>query len=123
MPYKSAKQRRFFNANKKKLARRGVDVDEWNAADKVARDKKNLERLVRLVEFVRGDYVIAHAARKGWLNPRIPRNLPAGLAAGFAENSMSDINTLMDAARFPALRGARLRLARKIRASRGLFRS
>jgi len=34
MPYKSEKQRKFFNANKKKLEKKGVDVDEWNKASK-----------------------------------------------------------------------------------------
>lgn len=30
MPYKSKKQAAFFNANKKKLEKQGVNVDEWN---------------------------------------------------------------------------------------------
>jgi hypothetical protein len=34
MPYKSVKQERFFNANKKKLEAQGVNVDEWNKASK-----------------------------------------------------------------------------------------
>jgi len=34
MPYKSEKQRKYFNANKKKLERKGVNVDEWNRASK-----------------------------------------------------------------------------------------
>ncbi|MCK9601830.1 MAG: hypothetical protein M0R06_22490 [Sphaerochaeta sp.] len=34
MPYKSEKQRKFFNANRKKLERQGVDVDEWNKSSK-----------------------------------------------------------------------------------------
>lgn len=34
MPYASEKQRRFFNANRKKLKSQGVDVDEWNASSK-----------------------------------------------------------------------------------------
>lgn len=34
MPYKSEAQRKFFNANKKKLERQGVNVDEWNEASK-----------------------------------------------------------------------------------------
>jgi len=33
-PYKSEKQRKFFNANKKKLKKQGVDVDEWNESSK-----------------------------------------------------------------------------------------
>lgn len=34
MPYKSLKQERYFNANRDKLERQGVDVDEWNQASK-----------------------------------------------------------------------------------------
>lgn len=34
MPYKSERQRKFFNANRKKLKAQGVDVDEWNEASK-----------------------------------------------------------------------------------------
>lgn len=32
MSYKSEDQRKYFNANKKKLEKQGVDVDEWNQA-------------------------------------------------------------------------------------------
>ncbi len=34
IPYKSKKQEAFFNANKEKLEKQGVNVDEWNAASK-----------------------------------------------------------------------------------------
>ena len=34
MPYKSLKQEKFFNANKKKLEKQGVDVNEWNKSSK-----------------------------------------------------------------------------------------
>jgi hypothetical protein len=34
MPYKSLAQERYFNANKSKLKRQGVDVDEWNESSK-----------------------------------------------------------------------------------------
>lgn len=34
MPYKSIKQERYFNVNKKKLEAQGVDVDEFNKASK-----------------------------------------------------------------------------------------
>lgn len=34
MPYKSRAQEKFFNVNKKKLEKEGVDVDEWNKASK-----------------------------------------------------------------------------------------
>jgi len=32
MPYKSEAQRAYFNANRDKLERQGVNVDEYNAA-------------------------------------------------------------------------------------------
>ena len=34
MPYKSKAQEKFFNANKEKLKKQGVNVDEWNKASK-----------------------------------------------------------------------------------------
>jgi len=34
MPYVSEKQERYFNANRAKMEKQGVDVDEWNAASK-----------------------------------------------------------------------------------------
>ncbi len=34
MPFKSKAQEKFFNANKKKLEKKGVNVDEWNKASK-----------------------------------------------------------------------------------------
>lgn len=34
MPFKSDAQRKFFNANKSKLEKQGVDVKEWNDASK-----------------------------------------------------------------------------------------
>jgi len=34
VPYKSVAQERYFNANRAKLEKQGVDVDEWNAASK-----------------------------------------------------------------------------------------
>ena len=33
-PYKSQAQEKYFNANRKKLEREGVDVNEWNKASK-----------------------------------------------------------------------------------------
>jgi len=43
MPYKSKAQERYFNANKSKLEKEGVDVDEWNADSKGKKlpDKKD----------------------------------------------------------------------------------
>ena len=34
MPYASQKQRAYFNVNRKKLEKQGVNVDEWNQASK-----------------------------------------------------------------------------------------
>jgi hypothetical protein len=34
MPYKSKAQEAYFNVNRDKLEKQGVDVDEWNAASK-----------------------------------------------------------------------------------------
>lgn len=34
MPYKSLAQAAYFNIHKKELEKKGVDVDEWNAASK-----------------------------------------------------------------------------------------
>lgn len=34
MPYASEQQRKYFNANRKKMERQGVDVDEWNHSSK-----------------------------------------------------------------------------------------
>jgi len=41
MPYKSKAQMRYFHANRKKLERQGVDVDEW---DKKSKGRKLPER-------------------------------------------------------------------------------
>lgn len=37
MPYKSLAQERYFNANRAKLEKQGVDVNEWNEASKGAK--------------------------------------------------------------------------------------
>ena len=34
MPYASKAQERYFNYNRAKLEKQGVDVDEWNASSK-----------------------------------------------------------------------------------------
>jgi len=34
MPYRSKAQEAYFNANRSKLEKQGVNVDEWNAASK-----------------------------------------------------------------------------------------
>ena len=40
MPFKSLKQERYFNANRSKLEKQGVNVDEWNKASKGMFKKK-----------------------------------------------------------------------------------
>lgn len=45
MPYKSLAQERYFNANRAKLEKHGVDVNEWNQASK----GKKLPRKVKKV--------------------------------------------------------------------------
>lgn len=37
MPYKSKAQEKYFNVNRKKLEKEGVDVEHWN---KVSKGKK-----------------------------------------------------------------------------------
>jgi hypothetical protein len=32
MPYRSLKQERYFNVNRAKMEKQGVNVDEWNKA-------------------------------------------------------------------------------------------
>lgn len=44
MPYKSLAQERYFNANRSKLERQGVDVDEWNSASKGKKLPKRKKR-------------------------------------------------------------------------------
>ena len=43
MPYKSLAQAAFFNIHKKELEKKGVNVNEWNAATK---GEKNLPKHV-----------------------------------------------------------------------------
>jgi hypothetical protein len=38
LPYQSKSQAAFFNIHKKELERKGVNVDEWNAASKGQHD-------------------------------------------------------------------------------------
>jgi hypothetical protein len=44
MPYKSRAQEAYFNANKKKLEKQGVNVDEWNKASKGIKLPKKAKR-------------------------------------------------------------------------------
>lgn len=44
MPYKSRAQEKYFNANRAKLERQGVDVDEWNSASKGKKLPKKVKK-------------------------------------------------------------------------------
>jgi hypothetical protein len=44
MPYKSKKQAAYFNANKKKLEKQGVNVDEWNKKSKGKKLPKRVKK-------------------------------------------------------------------------------
>ena len=50
MPYKSDKQRKYFNANRKKLEEQGVDVDEWNSSSRGLKLPKKVASLYDLKE-------------------------------------------------------------------------
>jgi hypothetical protein len=56
MPYVSDAQRKYFNANRGKLEKQGVDVDEWNASTK----GRDLPAHVHK----KTPYRLAHEARK-----------------------------------------------------------
>lgn len=47
MPYKSQAQRKYFNANRKKLERQGVNVSEWNSSSKGRKLPKRAKRKKR----------------------------------------------------------------------------
>ena len=57
MPFKSDAQRKFFNANRAKLEKQGVNVDEWNESSK----GKSLPEHVHK----NAPYHMAREARKG----------------------------------------------------------
>jgi len=44
MPYKSKAQEKFFNANRGKLEKKGVNVDEWNKASKGKKLPKKVKK-------------------------------------------------------------------------------
>ena len=44
MPYKSQAQQKFFQANKAKLEKQGVNVKEWNQASKGKKLPKKVAR-------------------------------------------------------------------------------
>ena len=44
MPYKSLAQERYFNANRGKLEKQGVNVDEWNQASKGKKLPKKVKK-------------------------------------------------------------------------------
>ena len=43
-PYKSKAQESYFNVNRKKLEKQGVDVGEWNAASKGKKLPKKVKK-------------------------------------------------------------------------------
>jgi hypothetical protein len=44
MPYSSERQRRYFNANRKKLEAQGVNVDEWNDSSRGKKLPKKVKK-------------------------------------------------------------------------------
>lgn len=44
MPYKSKAQEAYFNVNRKKLEKQGVNVDEFNAASKGKKLPKKVKK-------------------------------------------------------------------------------
>ncbi len=44
MPYKSKAQEAYFNVNKKKLEKQGVDVSEWNKSSKGLKLPKKVKK-------------------------------------------------------------------------------
>ena len=53
MPYKSQAQERYFNANKGKMERAGVNVNEWNQASKGKKLPKRVGKSVTLSSLAR----------------------------------------------------------------------
>lgn len=47
MPYKSDAQRKFFNANRDKLEKQGVNVDEWNEESKGLKLPERIRRRLK----------------------------------------------------------------------------
>lgn len=43
-PYRSKAQEAYFNANRKKLEKQGVNVDEWNKSSKGMKLSKRVKR-------------------------------------------------------------------------------
>lgn len=62
MPYQSDAQRKYFNANRSKLEKQGVDVDEWNQSSKGA----------KLPEYSKGEG--AHTAKYAEGGTVLPRS-------------------------------------------------
>ena len=48
MPYKSQAQEAYFNIHKKELEKKGVNVDEWNAASKGKSLPKKINNLATM---------------------------------------------------------------------------
>ena len=71
MPFQSKAQQRYFYANKKKLKKQGVDVDEWSHET----DYKNLpEKKAELDDAWASEYLkmAGLITPRGMLNPKVP---------------------------------------------------
>ncbi len=56
MPYKSLKQERYFNANRKKLESEGVNVSEWNASSKGLKLPKQIGKKKKVYKMADKDH-------------------------------------------------------------------
>jgi len=54
VPYKSLAQERYFNVNRAKLEKQGVNVDEWNAASKGKKLPKRAKKKHATESYVAG---------------------------------------------------------------------
>jgi len=52
MPYKSLAQERYFNANRTKLEKQGVSVDEWNKSSKGLKLPPKVDRIKSYVKHI-----------------------------------------------------------------------
>jgi hypothetical protein len=82
MPFKSEAQRRYFEANKSKLQKQGVDVEEWEQASKGMKlperaPKKATKRRRFAPDFVLPNELLCSAVAV----PNMRRDIPNGLYA------------------------------------------
>lgn len=71
MPFESKAQQRFFYANKKKLKKQGVDVDEWSRETDYS---KLPEKKAELDDAWASEYLKTAGliTPRGMLNPKVP---------------------------------------------------